>query len=122
MGQHGHRNMFRLTGMPGWMRFGYSPGWGGMPPCAQYLSETGQLDQAIDWFQQQTGTEPQQLQQQPQRQQPQQSTVPAGQFQPMQPPQPQVSKEQEIQVLERQAQSLEQQIDQIRERIKQLKE
>lgn len=24
-----HRNMFRLTGQPGWMRFGCSPGYGG---------------------------------------------------------------------------------------------
>jgi len=36
------RNMFNATGLPGWMRFGYSPGWGGGPgPCAQYLL-TGQ--------------------------------------------------------------------------------
>ena len=32
------RNMFYATGLPGWMRFGYSPGWGGMPPCAQVLT------------------------------------------------------------------------------------
>ena len=37
-----HRNMYYLTGLPGWMRFGYSPGWvgrspTGMPPGAQYL-------------------------------------------------------------------------------------
>jgi hypothetical protein len=32
-----HRNMFYATGLPGWMRFGYSPGWGGPGPCAQYL-------------------------------------------------------------------------------------
>lgn len=36
------RNMFYATGLPGWMRFGYSPGWGGGPgPCAQFLM-TGQ--------------------------------------------------------------------------------
>jgi len=35
------RNMYYATGMPGWMRFGYSPGWGGTPPGAQYLM-TGQ--------------------------------------------------------------------------------
>lgn len=97
MGGHGHRNMFRLTGMPGWMRFGYSPGWGGIPPCAQYLSETGQLPQAVDWFQQQAGSGIQQ------------------------PHQSQASKEQEIQMLKEQVRVLEQQIDQIRERIKQLK-
>ncbi|UCH34956.1 MAG: hypothetical protein JSV65_00975 [Armatimonadota bacterium] len=41
-----HRNMYYLTGMPGWMRFGFSPGWvgrspTGMGPCASYLM-TGQ--------------------------------------------------------------------------------
>jgi len=40
------RNMYYLTGMPGWRRFGYSPGWigrspSGLGPCAQYLL-TGQ--------------------------------------------------------------------------------
>lgn len=40
------RNMCYLTGLPGWMRFGYSPGWvglspSGLGPCAQYLL-TGQ--------------------------------------------------------------------------------
>jgi len=37
----GYRHMYHLTGLPGWMRFGYSPGWGGMPPGAAYLM-TGQ--------------------------------------------------------------------------------
>ncbi|NCQ30103.1 MAG: hypothetical protein GW802_22220, partial [Armatimonadetes bacterium] len=41
-----HRNMYNLTGLPGWMRFGYSPGWvgrsaTGLGPCASYLM-TGQ--------------------------------------------------------------------------------
>ncbi len=34
--------MFELTGLPGWMRLGYSPGWqdrspSGLGPCAEYL-------------------------------------------------------------------------------------
>lgn len=42
MGGYGNRNMYRLTGLPGWMRFGCSPGWrgrsaGGLGPCAEYL-------------------------------------------------------------------------------------
>ena len=42
MGGHGHRNMYYLTGLPGWMRLGYSPGWvgrspSGLGPAAQYL-------------------------------------------------------------------------------------
>jgi len=28
-GGRGHRWIYRLTGLPGWMRFGYSPGWVG---------------------------------------------------------------------------------------------
>ena len=40
------RNMYYATGLPGWMRFGYSPGWvgrsaSGLGPCAEYLT-TGQ--------------------------------------------------------------------------------
>lgn len=42
--------MYRLTGLPGWMRFGYSPGWiggspTGLPPTTQYLMQTGQVPQ-----------------------------------------------------------------------------
>ena len=42
--------MYYLTGMPGWMRFGYSPGWvgrspTGLPPTAQYLMQPGQVPQ-----------------------------------------------------------------------------
>lgn len=34
--------MYERTGLPGWMRFGYSPGWegrspSGLGPCAEYL-------------------------------------------------------------------------------------
>jgi len=37
-----YRWMYELTGLPGWMRFGYSPGWvgrspSGLGPCAHYL-------------------------------------------------------------------------------------
>jgi len=39
---HRHRWWYRLTGLPGWMRFGFSPGWVGrspygLGPAAQYL-------------------------------------------------------------------------------------
>jgi hypothetical protein len=42
----GHRWMYYATGLPGWMRFGFSPGWAGtsptgLPPGATYLM-TGQ--------------------------------------------------------------------------------
>jgi hypothetical protein len=54
--QNRHRRMYQLTGLPGWMRFGYSPGWlgrspSGLGPCAQYLMTgtwpTSQMD--IAW-------------------------------------------------------------------------
>lgn len=44
------RNMYYMTGQPGWMRFGYSPGWGGMPPGAQYLRQTGQMPAFQSWM------------------------------------------------------------------------
>ncbi len=42
MPRHGCRNMYRLTGQPGWLRFGHSPGWlgrspSGLGPCAEYM-------------------------------------------------------------------------------------
>jgi len=47
------RNMYYLTGLPGFVRFGYSPGWvgrspSGLGPCAQYLL-TGQWPVAQTW-------------------------------------------------------------------------
>ncbi len=105
MGQHGHRNMFYATGLPGWMRFGYSPGWGGMPPCAQYLQETGQLEEATNWFQQNSAQQQATPQNKPTTQQPQQ-----------------ITEEQEIQMLENQLRALEEEIKQIGERIRQIKE
>jgi len=40
--QGGHRWMYYATGLPGWMRFGFSPGWigrspTGLGPCASYM-------------------------------------------------------------------------------------
>ncbi len=52
------RNMFYMTGQPGWMRFGYSPGWGGMPPGAQYLAQTGQVPACQAWMGRQTPVPP----------------------------------------------------------------
>ena len=39
---HRYRWWYRLTGLPGWMRFGFSPGWigispTGLGPAAQYM-------------------------------------------------------------------------------------
>jgi hypothetical protein len=48
-----HRWMYYATGLPGWMRFGYSPGWvgrspTGLGPCATYLT-TGQWPTATGY-------------------------------------------------------------------------
>jgi hypothetical protein len=41
-GGRGYRWMYYMTGLPGWMRLGFSPGWSGVSPyglgpAAQYL-------------------------------------------------------------------------------------
>ncbi len=35
------RHMFYLTGLPGWLRFGFSPGWGTIPPRAACFLSRG---------------------------------------------------------------------------------
>jgi len=42
-----NRWIYKMTGLPGWMRFGFSPGWvgrspTGLGPCASYIM-TGQF-------------------------------------------------------------------------------
>jgi len=65
MGGYRHRYMYYLTGLPGWMRFGFSPGWlgtspTGMGPGATYLmTGTWPTPQAQAWWQaMQTGQAP----------------------------------------------------------------
>jgi len=93
----GHRNMYYATGMPGWMRLGYSPGWvgrspGGLPPTVQYM-RTGM------WQAPQPQAEGQ--------------GIPTGM--------PVIPTEQEIPILESQAAMLGQQLEQIKKRIEELK-
>jgi len=92
MGGYGHRNMYYLTGQPGWMRFGYSPGWGGLPPGAQYLSQTGQMPQFMSWMQQQAQQAPMGV-----------PTAPTG-----------VTKEQEIQALETQLEAIKRRLEELK--------
>jgi len=100
--------MYYMTGLPGWMRFGYSPGWQGMPPGAQYLMQSGQLPQFTEFLQQRT---------------PAVSAVPGAPVGWSVPPYvPQMTKEQEIALLEQQMEVLEQQLRAIEERMKRLKE
>jgi len=93
----GHRNMYYATGMPGWMRLGYSPGWigrspGGLPPTVQYM-RTGM------W------------------QTPQPQATVAG----MQAGMSATPGQQEVSMLESQATMLEGQLGQIRKMIEELK-
>lgn len=103
MAGYRHRCMYHMTGLPGWMRFGFSPGWigrspMGLPPAAQYLMETGQLPQFTSYMGQ-AAVSP---------------TMPTGM------PMPQVPKEQEVAMLENQAKMLEQQLEQIKKRLEEL--
>ena len=142
------RNMYRLTGLPGWMRFGYSPGWvgrspTGLPPTAQYLVQAGQVPQPY-LAQTQTSvpahgdcanftngfcalygvavdpSEPACPNFAPR------NPNPTSQTSPMQPASfppaqmPQIPKEQEIQMLEGQAGMLGQQLQQIKKRLEEL--
>ena len=95
---HGYRNMFYMTGLPGWMRFGYSPGWGGMPPGAQYLQSTGQLGQFMGWMGYPASTG---------------GTWPAYGAAPL-------SREQELQSLKAQKEALERQLDALAKRLEEL--
>lgn len=50
-----HRRMYYATGMPGWLRFGYSPGWlgrspTGLPPTAQWIISSGALPQFQEYL------------------------------------------------------------------------
>lgn len=116
-GGYRHRNMYYATGLPGWMRFGYSPGWGGLPPGAQFLMQSGMMPQFWSWMQSQMpyqSTWPMMPQSLPYSQSPM----------PMMPPMgmPGMSKEQEIQLLQNQAQALEGQLEGIRKRMEELEQ
>jgi hypothetical protein len=91
--------MYNATGLPGWMRFGYSPGWvgrspTGLPPTAQWLLSSGNLPQFQEYLQQMS----------------QPGTVPT------------ISKEQEAAMLNQQAEFLTQQLEQIKKRLQELVE
>jgi hypothetical protein len=98
------RNMYYLTGLPGWMRFGYSPGWigrspTGLPPAAQYLTQTGLMPQFTSWMQQQAPIGA--------------PVAPVGM--------PAMPKEQEVSMLEAQAKMLGDQLEQIKKRLEELR-
>ncbi|MBA7595571.1 hypothetical protein ES703_02535 [subsurface metagenome] len=118
MGGYGHRNMYYLTGLPGWMRFGYSPGWvgrspTGLGPAAQYLLHGTWPTPQMDYYWQQ-------------------GQVPATQAQgfPMKGfPTPYdpwgaapLTPEKELEMLKGQAEMIEDELDGIKMRIKELEE
>jgi len=125
-GGHGNRYMYYLTGLPGWMRFGFSPGWlgrspTGLGPTASYLM-TGQwpTPQAQSYWQaMQAGQTPYPAYGGP-------GTMPYGFPQApgitpgVAPFAPAASPEQELSFLRDQAGALKNQIDQINSRIKEL--
>jgi hypothetical protein len=94
--------MYYATGLPGWMRFGFSPGWvgrspNGLPPGAQYLMQTGQMQQFADFM-----------------------GAPQAPFYQGMAPQT-MTKEQEITMLEDQAKMIREQLEQIKKRLEELK-
>ncbi|RKY30059.1 MAG: hypothetical protein DRP68_06515 [Candidatus Omnitrophota bacterium] len=102
-GGRGNRHMYYLTGLPGWMRFGFSPGWGTLPPGAQYLMTGSWPTWQANWA----------WQNMPQ--------VQAGQFLPFDPyGVSQLTKEQELQLLKQQAEALKAQLEQIEKRVQEL--
>ena len=115
--------MYYATGLPGWVRFGYSPGWmgrspTGLPPTAQWLMQSGLLPQYMQWLQSQA---PQMVPPATQPQVPPSGTAPTPT--PFATPFPQTyTKEQEKQMLEQQVQMLESQLEAIRKRIEELGE
>lgn len=98
-----HRWMYYMTGLPGWMRFGFSPGWvgrsaTGLGPCAEYLMTGGwpTPQMAAAW-----------------------QGWPAAPF-PGAPAAGTMAPEQELQFLRDQAEALKGQLDQIAKRIEEL--
>jgi acyl-coenzyme A synthetase/AMP-(fatty) acid ligase len=106
----GHRWMYYATGLPGWMRFGFSPGWAGRSPTglgpgATYLM-TGQwpTPQAQAYWQ---------AMQSGQVSNPGYAPFAWGGF-------GQKAPEQEVEMLRTQAEALGKQLEQIRTRISEL--
>jgi len=106
-GGRGHRNMYYQTGLPGWMRFGYSPGWQGrsptgLGPAASFLKTGRWPTPPAQGYRQTMGPGP----------------VPGATYGV--PSAPQVTKEQEFGVLQSQARSIKSQLEQIEARIAEL--
>ena len=111
-GGRGNRWMYRLTGLPGWIRFGFSPGWvgvtpTGLPPTAQWIISSGLLPQFLSYIRTVS---------------PAATTYPTftPQVQPILPSTTGLSKEQEKAMLEQQVNYLKSQLEAINKRLKEL--
>ena len=119
-----HRRMYYLTGLPGWIRFGYSPGWmgrspTGLPPAAQWIMQSGLMPQYLSYLQTTTPTVPPTgVPPTPTAPTPRVPTAPATPF--AMPFAPTLTKEQEKQMLEQQVKALESQLGAIRKRLEEL--
>jgi len=110
-----YRWMYYLTGLPGWLRFGFSPGWlgrspTGLPPTAQWLMQSGLLPQFMQYLQTAApGVTPSIT-----------PPVTPATAAPTMPFAPTYTKEQEKQLLEQQVKILESQLEAIRKRLEEL--
>jgi len=117
-----HRYMYYLTGLPGWIRFGFSPGWlgrspTGLPPTAQWLLQSGLLPQYMQWLQTAAPTMI------PPTTMPSTTSPTGAQAAPTlfpSPFTPQLTKEQEKQMLEQQVKMLESQLEALRKRLEEI--
>ena len=108
----GYRWMYAMTGLPGWMRLGFSPGWwgsspNGLPPGATYLlTGSWPTPQAnAYWQSMQTGQVP---------------PAPGGWFGSPWVAAPFWTKEQQLQALKSQAEFVKNQLDAINKQIEEL--
>ena len=114
-GGRGYRRMYQLTGLPGWMRFGFSPGWlgrspTGLGPATTFLT-SGQwpTPQAQTYWQaMQAGKVPYPA-----------YGVPATATEPA-PYAPQMTREQELDFLKKQAEMAKGQLERIESRVREL--
>lgn len=113
---HRYRWWYRMTGLPGWMRFGFSPGWigrspYGLGPAAHYLTYGSWPTPQMNAFWQST-----QIPSAPATDSPMPGLGP-----PLDPwGVAQLTPEQELEMLKGQAEIVEDELDGIKNRIKEL--
>ncbi|MFX1251362.1 MAG: DUF5320 domain-containing protein [Promethearchaeota archaeon] len=104
-----YRWLYNRTELPGWLRFGFSPGIKDrnpqrLPPMAQWLQQSGLMKQYLEWLQKQ-------------------GIQPVFYWDPTQQPpisQPPMSKEQEKEFLEQQSKILQTQLEDLKKRLNEI--